>query len=144
MSKNFGFLLLSSVLITTIFSACLFKKKQDNTTTTSNNSVPIVYTVEKSPSFPGGNQALFDFIHKTKKYPKDFGSLGIEGKVYVGFTVNKDGTLSNIHIAKSLHPSIDAEALKVVKAMPKWIPASSRNKPVAQNLQLPIDFYFLK
>ena len=89
--------------------------------------------VEPSPSFPGGQSALIDFLNENKKYPEQAKKDSIEGRVVVSFTVESDGSISNPKIERSVHPLLDAEALRLVRLMPKWEPgAQSRyNVPIS-------------
>lgn len=100
--------------------------------------------VEQPPSFPGGKDKMYAFLQKHKKYPQKAPDSDIEGRVFVGFTVKSDGSIENIEIKKSLSPSHDAEAIRVIKMMPKWIPAKQNGRDVNCWYTLPIDFYFLK
>ena len=85
-----------------------------------------------SPSFPGGQSALINFMNENKKYPEQARKDSIEGRVVVSFTVETDGSISNPKIERSIHPLLDAEALRLVRLMPKWEPgAQSRyNLPI--------------
>lgn len=104
-----------------------------------------IYTyVEQAPSFPGGTDKLHDFIQKHKQYPKDALAKGIEGKVYLSFTVKKDGSIDNIEVKRGLSASHDAEAIRLIKIMPKWIPARQNGREVNCMFTLPVSFYFLK
>ena len=88
--------------------------------------------VERQPSFPGGQSALIDFLNENIKYPEQARKDSIEGRVVVSFTVETDGSISNPKIERSIHPLLDAEALRLVRLMPKWEPgAQSRyNLPI--------------
>ena len=77
-----------------------------------------------SPSFPGGQSALITFLKENIKYPEQAIKDSIEGNVVVSFNVESDGTITNAQVVRSLHPLLDAEALRVVKLMPKWEPGS--------------------
>ena len=85
-----------------------------------------------SPSFPGGQSALINFMNENKKYPEQARKDSIEGNVVVSFNVESDGTITNAQVVKSLHPLLDAEALRVVNLMPKWEPGfpSRYNLPI--------------
>ena len=98
---------------------------------------------EQAPTFPGGNQALSDFLQKNLRYPKSALEQGIQGKVTVGFVVEKDGSVDCCKIIKSLRASgydFDKEALRVVSLMPKWIPGSQLGKTVRVKYIMPITF----
>lgn len=96
--------------------------------------------VEKMPSFPGGPGAMYDFLAKNIKYPEVAVECGIQGSVIVTFIVKKDGSLSDVRVAKSVDPSLDKEAVRVVKSMPKWIPGIEKGKYVNVKFTLPVTF----
>ena len=85
--------------------------------------------VEEMPEFPGGVTELRNFLASTVRYPAIAQQNGIQGKVYVNFVINKDGSVSDTKIARGVDPSLDAEALRVVSLLPKWTP---ENKGVKQ------------
>lgn len=97
-------------------------------------------TVEKPAEFPGGIEAMMKWLQYNVKYPKEAEKAGEQGKAVVKFTVNKDGSISNATIIKSVSPSIDKEALRVVTSMPKWKPAENGGKKVACWYTLPVSF----
>jgi Ca-activated chloride channel family protein len=101
---------------------------------------PIFVIVEAMPSFPGGYSALKRFLIKNINYPTEAKKKGIQGKVYVSFIIDPDGSISNIRIIRGVHPLLDAEAIRVVKAMPKWKAGSQRGKKVKTSHTMPITF----
>ena len=96
--------------------------------------------VEDMPEFPGGELALRKWIGSNIKYPVIAAENGIQGKVYVTFVVDKDGSISNARIARGVDPSLDQEALRVVNQLPKWKPGKQRGKPVRVSYTVPINF----
>lgn len=96
--------------------------------------------VEKMPEFPGGGQAILDFIAKTLQYPQIAKENGIEGRVVCSFIVEKDGSLSDINIVRGVDPSLDKEALRIIGEMPKWNPGTQRGKAVKVKYSVPINF----
>ncbi len=92
---------------------------------------------EINPIFPGGTQAMFDHIYLS---PLTDSLSGREQTVYVSFSISSSGELSDFKIARSLNPECDAEALRIVKSMPKWIPAYQYGKFVESKYMLPIRF----
>ena len=96
--------------------------------------------VEKMPSFPGGQSALFDFMAKNIKYPKVAEENGVQGCVIVTFIVKKDGSLSYVRVVKSVDPALDKEAVRLVKSMPKWIPGIEKGQYVNVKFTLPVTF----
>ncbi|MDA3880098.1 MAG: energy transducer TonB [Prolixibacteraceae bacterium] len=96
--------------------------------------------VEEMPVFPGGELALRRWISNNIDYPVIAAENGIQGKVYVTFVVDKDGSVSDARIARGVDPSIDKEALRVVNSLPKWKPGKQRGKPVRVSYTVPINF----
>lgn len=96
--------------------------------------------VEDMPEFPGGELALRKWIADNVKYPVIAAENGIQGKVYVTFVVDKDGSVTNARIARGVDPSLDQEALRVVNKLPKWKPGKQRGKPVRVSYTVPINF----
>jgi len=100
----------------------------------------IFVVVENMPEFPGGELALRKFIASAIKYPTIAQENGIQGKVFVNFVVDRDGSISNAKIARGVDPSIDKEALRVVNTLPKWKPGMQRGKAVRVSYTVPISF----
>lgn len=96
--------------------------------------------VENDPEFPGGMDALREFIQKNLQYPQLARENGIEGKVYVTFVVEPDGSITNIKVLRDIGGGCGAEAVRIVKLMPKWNPGTQRGKPVRVQFNLPIEF----
>ena len=96
--------------------------------------------VEDNPEFPGGEQALYRWLKKNLRYPAQAEDAGITGTVHVQFVVSKDGSIKDVKIGRSVESSLDKEAERVVKLMPKWRPGKQRGKPVNVRYQLPITF----
>lgn len=94
--------------------------------------------VDEHPHFPGGNGALLDWLSKNIHYTS--GCASIQGRVVVSFFVEPDGSLSDIELVRKVAPELDEEVLRVVKAMPKWIPAIHNNKPIRAKFTMPITF----
>jgi len=96
--------------------------------------------VENKPEFPGGDAALMKFISESIKYPVIAQENGIQGRVICQFVVNKDGSIVDINVVRSVDPSLDKEAVRVIKSMPKWKPGKQRGKAVRVKFTLPIVF----
>ena len=96
--------------------------------------------VEKEAQFPGGDKALKSFLFNNLNYPKKAVKKGIQGTVLVEFVVEKDGTISNIRVKRSVSRELDAEAVRVVSIMPKWKPATLKGEIVRSLYRLPIHF----
>lgn len=100
----------------------------------------VFFIVEDMPEFPGGEAALRQFIANSIKYPVIAQENGIQGRVYVTFVVDADGSVSDPKIARGVDPSLDKEALRVVSMLPKWKPGKQRGKPVRVSYTVPINF----
>ena len=100
----------------------------------------IFQVVENMPEFPGGTQALLQYLKKNIKYPTICQEQGIQGRVVVQFVVNKDGSIVDPEVIKPVNPYLDKEALRVVSTMPKWKPGEQRGKPVRVKFTLPVQF----
>ena len=100
----------------------------------------IFQVVEAMPEFPGGTQELMKWLQKNIKYPAISQENGIQGRVIVQFVVNKDGSIVDPEVIRSVDPYLDKEALRVVNAMPKWKPGEQRGKAVRVKFTLPIQF----
>ena len=104
----------------------------------SDGEADIFQVVEDMPQFPGGS--VQKWIAKNVKYPMIAQENNIQGKVFVQFVIEKDGSVSDVKVARSVDPSLDKEAIRVVKAMPKWKPGKQRGKPVRVSYTVPINF----
>ena len=96
--------------------------------------------VENMPEFPGGDLGLMKYIQKNVKYPPIAKEYNITGKVYVQFIVDKSGTVTNVKVVRGVDKNLDAEALRVVKSLPKYKPGKQRGKPVRVMFTIPINF----
>ncbi len=96
--------------------------------------------VEVDPSFPGGPAAMNQWIVDNVEYPELAREMGEQGIVYVKFVVNSKGSIEKVSIRKGISDALDAEAKRVVKKMPKWVPGEQAGKPVSVNFTLPIHF----
>ena len=93
-----------------------------------------------APQFKGGINQFYKYIGNAIRYPKDAVISNVTGKVVLSFVIQKDGNITDILVIKSVHPSVDAEAIRVIKASPKWIPALERGLPVKIKYTIPIKF----
>ena len=96
--------------------------------------------VEQMPEYPGGIQALFEYLQQNVKYPEDAKKQKIEGRVIATFVVETDGSINNVEVVKPAFPSLDAEAVRVLSAMPKWKPGMQSGKAVRVKYTVPINF----
>ena len=100
----------------------------------------VFQVVEEMPEFPGGMGEAMKFLGRNIKYPTVAQQAKIEGRVIVQFVVERDGSLSNIHVVRGVSPELDAEAIRVIGLMPKWKPGKQRGKEVAVKYTVPIIF----
>ncbi|MBD5371277.1 MAG: energy transducer TonB [Bacteroides sp.] len=94
----------------------------------------------ETPTFPGGDTALREYISSNLKYPASAAENGIEGVVSVRFTVHADGSIGTIEIVRMIDPDLEQEAIRLVKGMPAWTPADRGGSPVEATVTLPITF----
>lgn len=114
--------------------------EQPKTTVNANENSEMFGIVEESPSFPGGQKALMDYISTHLRNPNPENCAG--GRVIVQFVVGKDGTVKDAKVVRGIHPELDAEALRLVENMPKWIPGKLAGEPAEVRYTLPVTFYF--
>lgn len=95
---------------------------------------------ETMPSFPGGPNAMYKFLAKKMRYPTIAQENGIQGRVFVGFVVDKDGSITNVKVLRPVDPYLDKEAVRVVKSMPKWSPGIQGSKKVRVSYTVPVNF----
>lgn len=96
--------------------------------------------VEQMPAFPGGDAALMKYLQENTQYPTIAAENGVQGRVVVGFVVEKDGSITDVTVIKSQDPSLDREAARVVKSMPRWIPGKQNGSAVRVKYQVPVTF----
>lgn len=104
------------------------------------NSATIEFELWPEAEFPGGIQALMMFMEKNVTYPQEAIQKEISGKVYVAFVVQVDGSITNIEVVKSVHPLLDAEAIRLIEKMPKWIPAEGPEGVEKSTVRFPVTF----
>ncbi len=100
----------------------------------------IFTVVEEQPGYPGGEEARIRFLQESIKYPEEAKELGIQGKVFVTFVVEVDGSITDVRVLRGIGGGCDEEAIRVVKSMPKWVPGKQRGVPVRVQFNLPIKF----
>lgn len=96
--------------------------------------------VEQMPSFPGDDAALMQYLNSHIKYPAIAEENGVQGRVIVSFVVERDGSITDVKVLKSADPSLDKEAVRVTKSMPKWIPGKQNGSSVRVKYTLPVTF----
>lgn len=108
--------------------------------TTNDNEVKDIDRVDEKPSFPGGESAMKSYLNSNVNYPVVAQENGVQGRVIVESIIEKDGSMSDVKVIRSVDPSLDREALRVVKAMPKWTPAKLKGIPVRTKCTTPVVF----
>ena len=103
-------------------------------------SKALLGVIEQTASFPGGNRALREFLSKNLKYPEKAAEEGVQGRVICQFELDEKGYISNIKVVKPIHPLLDAEAVRVISIMPRWIPAKQLGVAVKTHHTLPVTF----
>ena len=114
--------------------------KTNKTTKKSGANDKVYVVVEQMPSFPGGDSALLKYLLANVKYPVSALKAQKQGRVMVRFTVEKDGAISNVKVARSVTPSLDAEAVRAIKSMPKWSPGKQGGEFVRVKYIVPVSF----
>ena len=127
------------ILMLLMAGGCLMTANAQKTVVSQTNQ-KVFDTVEQMPEYPGGMQAMIAFLQTNMKYPEDAAKQKVEGRVMVQFVVETDGSVSDVHVAKQVFPSLDAEAVRVVQAMPKWTPGKEKGNVVRVKYNLPIVF----
>ncbi|OFX71766.1 MAG: hypothetical protein A2X12_05320 [Bacteroidetes bacterium GWE2_29_8] len=131
------------------YSSNVISEKKETVNNTSNNDSKLsaksnddktFISIEKMPEYPNGYNALIDYLSKNIQYPEEAKEKGIEGKVFVNFTVTKTGKIKNVTIKEKGNSLFDAEAIRVVSKMPNWIPGLNKGTPVDVEMTLPIVF----
>ncbi len=100
----------------------------------------IFTVVESMPEFPGGETKLYRYLRQNIEYPQIANESGIQGRVFVTFVVEKDGSITDVQVLRGIGGGCDEEAVRVVKSMPKWKAGKQRGKPVRVQYNLPIKF----
>ena len=114
--------------------------KTNKTTKKSGANDKVYVVVEQMPSFPGGDSALLKYLFENIKYPMSALKAQKQGRVMVRFTVEKDGAITNVKVARSVTPSLDAEAVRAIKSMPKWTPGKQGGQLVRVRYNVPVSF----
>ena len=96
--------------------------------------------VEQMPSFPGGVYSLVEYLSNNIHYPEECVKQKIEGRVLIDFVIEKDGSMTSIEVKNPVHPLLDQEALRVIRKMPRWFPATAENVTVRVKYTVPITF----
>lgn len=126
-----------------------YKAEPANANAVSLNEVPVdqndvkVYdfvSIDKQPSFPGGMEMFYQYLKKTVKYPAEAQEKNVQGKVFLSFTVEKNGELADIKVERKLGAGTDEEAVRILKESPKWIPGIYHGKAVRVKYNIPINF----
>ena len=105
-----------------------------------NNNDEVFMTVDKPPRFPAGEERLWKYLADNMRYPAEVIGRGIHGQVGVKFVVRKTGEITDVQVSRSVHPLLDEEAIRLVKSMPKWIPADYHGQAVSSPRELFILF----
>lgn len=139
MKKVLKLLSLAFVLANT----CLQVNAQNSNANNTASESKYVYNmamVEVQPEFPDGIQALYKWLLENINYPAEAIEEGVQGKIIVEFVISTTGEIENARVLRGRHPALDKEAIRVVKAMPKWTPGSNNGKPVKVLYTLPVTF----
>ena len=131
---------MKKLILMSLMAVCCLMTASAQKTVVSQKNQKVYDMVEQMPEYPGGIPAMLEFLMTNLKYPKDAEKQQVEGKVIVMFVVETDGSVSDVKVAKKVFPSLDAEAIRMVQAMPKWTPGKDKGKVVRVHYALPISF----
>ena len=131
---------MKKLILMSLMAICCLMTASAQKTVVSQKNQKVYEEVEQMPEYPGGMLAMMEFLQTNMKYPKDAEKQKVEGRVMVMFVVETDGSVSDVKVAKQVFPSLDAEAIRVVEAMPKWTPGRDKGKVVRVKYNLPIVF----
>ena len=131
---------MKKLILMLLMAECCLISARAQKTVVSQTDQKVFDTVEQMPEYPGGMQAMIELLQTNMKYPEDAAKQKVEGRVMVQFVVETDGSISDVHVAKQVFPSLDAEAIRVVQDMPKWTPGKEKGKVVRVKYNLPIVF----
>lgn len=120
------------------------QKNENRLTENSDPTNEVFVVVEEQPLFPGGSEAMMNFLKEKINYPKEAQDKGIHGRVVVNFVVEKDGSITDLKIARGIDPLLDNEALRVIKMMPNWEPGKQKGEKVRVRFTLPVIFNLSK
>lgn len=107
---------------------------------TAHDGQTVELNPDKMPEFPGGNKGLAEWLSKNTKYPKEAKDKNEQGRVVVSFVVDKDGKATDAKVVRSISPTIDKEAMRLIEVMPRWTPGKKDGLPVAVRFTLPMTF----
>ena len=131
---------IAAAVLTAGTTVCHAQTSQSQQTEQKQEPVYEQDKVEQKAEFTGGMMKQIEFMMQNLKYPKEAEKDGASGSVRVHFIVEKDGTLTDVKVPDSVHKALDAEAIRLVKAMPKWTPGRQRGKAVRVRFTLPVTF----
>ena len=118
----------------------IIETKNAESAETEEETFQVFLVVEEMPVFPGGMAECMNFLGKNLKYPAESHKNGIQGRVIVSFVVTDEGEIKDPVVVKGVDPLLDAEALRVIKMMPKWKPGKQRGKAVYVYFTVPVEF----
>lgn len=122
---------------------CFSQNATDSINQNTISSIDEVFPFSKTdimPEYPGGEEARMLFLNKNLKYPSSARNKSITGTVYASFIVEKDGSITNVKILRSIDPDCDAEVIRIINLFPKWIPGKVKGEVVRVSLNMPFKF----
>lgn len=123
------------------YGATKEKLHAETTASSSTQDGKVIFTVvEKMPEFPGGDKALTKFLLNSVRYPVEAQKSGVQGRVICQYVVDENGAITDVSVVRGVDPSLDQEAVRVIKAMPNWIPGEQKGKKVSVKYTLPLNF----
>jgi protein TonB len=131
------------LIIGIVVPSFIYAQDKQNGNAVQGSDVEYAYEqLEVKPEFPNGHEGLAKYLSENIKYPKKALKNGITGKVFVQFVIDKSGKVTNVVAVRGVEKSLDKEAVRVIKAMPKWKPGKKDGQPVNVKYTIPINFKF--
>ncbi|MBQ21754.1 MAG: hypothetical protein CMD31_13450 [Flavobacteriales bacterium] len=140
LQKPIIFLIMLLTFVGSISFAQEIEKEEPFTIEEEKIDTDVFVIVEQMPEFPGGQDSLYKFLGANIVYPNKAKKDGVEGKVYINFTIEKDGSINEVKVLRGVHPLLDEEAVRVVESFPKWKPGKQKGKTVRVSYNLPLNF----
>ncbi|MBL1232698.1 MAG: energy transducer TonB [Vicingaceae bacterium] len=140
LQKPIIFLIMLLTFVGSISFAQEIEKEEPLTIEEEKIDTDVFVIVEQMPEFPGGQDSLYKFLGANIVYPNKAKKDGVEGKVYINFTIEKDGSINEVKVLRGVHPLLDEEAVRVVESFPKWKPGKQKGKTVRVSYNLPLNF----
>lgn len=130
----------AAALVTVTYASAQVRRTVALNTSRGTTTVYLSEEVDVHPSFPGGDRQMLEFINSERHYPAEAYRAGIEGRVLCSVLIDADGSIAGVEVVRGVERSLDAEAVRIIEAMPKWKPGLIDNTPVPTLCLIPVSF----